>query len=170
MKLQPKQSAKDYLASLSGRMDSVSNFGTERFTGFHIGKFFYVIHHSEYQYDRRFTNPKNAALGYVKDTENGCEISFLKFKGILCPSQFFLYYIITILLGIIIYGIKLVNELSLAVVLLAIYTPLFILIGSVYAFIESMTDRSMDGEAALLALLEDPDNPFTYYEIPTEAP
>lgn len=162
MHMRSSLTALEYLSTLMSRMDSVTNFGRERFTGMRLGKYFYVIHHCEHQYDRRFSTPKNAALGYVKDAGDGCEIHFMKFKGLLCPSQFLLYLLLSLLFTLVSRGIQGTLSFAKFLLILGILLPIYFLIVGITALIESTTERSMDGEDALLALLDDPTSPFTY--------
>ena len=162
MQMTSSLSAKEYLSTMMSRMDSVTHFGHERFTGMRMGKFFYVIHHSEHQYDRKFNSPKTAALGYVKDVSDGCEVHFMKFKGLLCPSQFLLYLVLSFLFALVTCGIQGSSSFSEFLMILAIFLPIYFLIVGIATLFESMSDRSLESEDALLSLLDDPTSPFTY--------
>ena len=88
-------SPKEYLSAMKGRMSGHFELGQERFTGFFLGRLFYVTHHAGYEWNRRITNEKSAALGYVKKVETGCEVHCIRFRGMLCPLQFIPFYLIS---------------------------------------------------------------------------
>lgn len=140
-----------YLAELKAQMDSVFELGQERFTGFFLGGFFSVTHHSEYNWNRRITCQMNSAVGYVKLSEDGCSVHFLKFKGYLHPIRFLvlLAFILCVLIT---------HNAPWKVYALSILITLGIV--SIGAFMESLTEESIEGEATLLALLSNPENPY----------
>jgi hypothetical protein len=157
-----EKSQEEYLQAIVNRMDSVTRFGEERFTGFRKGKFFYVIHHCGHEWDRRFTNPKNSAIGYAESAEQGCDIHFLKFKGLFCPSQFLLILAVFVLGGFLSFLLNSMGTFLDLPLYFAITTPGFLILCALETLFESMTERSMEGEDALLSLLHDPEDPFTY--------
>ena len=134
---------------LRQNMEYPFSFFTERFAGFAIGPVFYVIHHSEYEYDRRVSMPKNAALGFMRSTDTGCTLHFLTFRGMLCPSQFLILFLI----GLMICAAQYHDNIpGLPLIVLAIL--LVVAGGSTFA--ESCTERSEEGKYALLQLLSGP--------------
>ncbi len=133
-------------------MEYPFSFFTERFSGFAIGPVFYVIHHSEYQYDRRVSMPKNAALGFMRSTDTGCRLYFLTFRGLLCPSQFLLLLIISLIICLIEAAQSQVVIPGFVWIMLAIS----LVIAGASAFGESFTERSEEGHFALLQLLSGP--------------
>lgn len=58
-------SKRKYLYELRQQMGSWFDFGQSRFTGLIIGNFFYITNHSQYEWDRRYNNPKCRATGFV---------------------------------------------------------------------------------------------------------
>lgn len=155
-------SPKEYLGSIKENMGGHLEFGAERFTGFFFKNWFHVTHHAGSEWNRRITNQKNAAVGYVKETENGCEVRFLCFKGALVPAQFLSLLVIMIPLILIIALFKgVADESVIRSVLLFVLAAIFpvALIGT---FFESVTERSEEGKRSLLALLLDPKDPFSY--------
>jgi len=152
----------DHLQALRVSMDSIFHFGAERFTGFTAGKWFYITHHAGYEWNRRYTNQKNAALGYVVDAEEGCRVKFIRFKGALCPGQFLLLWSIVFLA-------VLLSMIAGNVLSADTFGVLFgLTIGAAFVgallgtFFESMTERSEEGRRCLLAHLIDPSDPFSY--------
>lgn len=147
---------------LRRQMSAHSDFGGKRFTGFFAGRFFYVTHHAGYEWNRRYTNQKNAAMGYVKQVENGCEVRFLRFRGAMCPlvwaPLFLLFYAIETAIFLYVgmwelYGIgALLIPLGILVAIFAFALPL-------ETFFESLTEESEQGRQLLLSLLYDPRDP-----------
>ena len=115
---------KEYLRHMKERMGSRLDIWSERFTGILMGRFFYVTHHAGYEWNRRITNKKNAALGYVKETENGCEIRFLHFQGVLCPQYLIPWLLISVVLLV-------VHDVSSAK---HVYNPLPYMIAHLFCF------------------------------------
>lgn len=154
------------------QMSAHSDFGGMRFTGFFAGRFFYVTHHAGYEWNRKYSNQKNAAMGYVKQTENGCEVRFLRFRGALCPMEALPLFLGCYIVGLAIFllsGILEVLSLGLTMLIcLAAVCVLFAIVVPIKTFFESLTEESELGRQALLALLNDPQNPdFEGKEIDT---
>ena len=103
MRLECSISKPDYIKALRRRMGWVSDFGRQRFTGAFLGNFFYITHHSPWEWNRKITGEKCSALGFVTATENGCRVRYLKFIGASDPKSwikfFLLFYIIFSLKG-----------------------------------------------------------------------
>jgi hypothetical protein len=163
MRFQSSLSSREYLTAMKGNMSGHLEFGAERFTGFFVGKFFYVTYHSGYEWNRRYTNQKNAAMGYIKQTECGCEVRFLRFRGVMCPLVF-LQLLVMILIPFLLlsftYSIEITKELLMRIagtlVLILILLP-------ISTFIEACTERSQDGLKTLLSMLLDPTDPLANY-------
>ncbi len=163
MRIQSALSKEKYLSSLKGKMSGHMEWGSKRFTGFFLGSCFYVTHHAGFEWNRRYTNQKNAALGYVKQTETGSEVHFVRFRGAMCPMVFlplfllfygvfsamFFYIGMQELYGI---GGALLIPLGIVVIPFAIALPL-------ETFFECMTDESEKGRRLLLSMLCDPSDP-----------
>lgn len=145
-------SVKEHRRWLNRHMEYPFAFFQERFTGFALGPIFYVIHHTEYEFDRKF-RPTNAALGFMRSTENGCRLHFLTFRGLLCPSQFLLLFAITFFFCL----LKADDILSMPI-LLAIMLPIELVYACINAFVESLSERSEDGRDKLLYLLTGKDD------------
>ena len=138
-------------------MSSSLDLGQERFTGFFLGRLFYVTHHCHYEWDREIKNPKNAALGFVQTSVTGSDVHFLTFRGALCPLIFLPLLLLMLTIGII-KGIpdQMGMNAIIAFVITVIYAP-------IDALIESATMRSEDGQRALLSMLTDPTDPLANY-------
>ena len=157
MRLHSTHTPKVYKSALKERMGSHFAIGSERFTGIFMGKLFYVTHHAGYEWNRRITNQKNAALGFIKTTESGSEIRFLLFQSVLCPQYLILYLLICGGYAVGTWPVMKVSTLLIAIeILILIGIPLLI------AFFESLTEGSVEGRKSLLGLLTDPADFFAY--------
>ena len=151
---------KEYLQALRDNMEGHFAFGCERFTGFFIGNCFYVTHHAGYEWNRRITNQKNAAMGYVKECEDGCHIHFLRFRGAMCPLVFLPLFLLMGLIFTLSPLAKGYTHLFLWGLVFAIMT-----IGALFsALVESMTEQGEDGRRSLLSMLVDPNDPYKNYD------
>lgn len=164
MVLTASLSREEYLSAMKDMMSPHTEFGVERFTGFFLGSWFYVTHHGDYQWNRKITCQKNAALGRVNQSENGCEIHFIRFRGPLCPMVALSLFLMGFLMGVVMCAFSgLAEELGfrtcLLVCLAAVGIPLAIMLPLCTLF-ESMTSESEDGRRRLLSLLHDPVNPY----------
>lgn len=153
MRIQSPLSPKAYLTAMRREMEGHFDLGRDRFTGFFLGPCFYVTYHSGYEWDRRYSNPKNAAMGYVKETEDGCEVWFWRFRGALCPLVFFPLLLTMIVLCVFLYG---KDSVLLAMISTVIVAP-------VETLFESFTARSEEGKWTLLSFLKDPSDPYANY-------
>ena len=146
---------REYLRHMKERMGSRLDIWSERFTGIFMGRFFYVTHHAGYEWNRRITNQKNAALGYVRETENGCEIRFLHFQGLLCPQFLIPWLLISVALLVLCWpAFEELPLMLIAAILMIVGFPVL------FTCIESTTDGSIDGRKSLLGLLIDPSDMF----------
>ena len=161
---------KAYIRAMKDQMGSRLALGAERFTGYFIGKLFCVTYHCGYEYDRRFSNPINSALGYVKESEDGCEVRFVKLKGILNPPSFIfesllfsVLFLITLFPG----GNAIYSDFPwwccflLGFGITAVVAPLSALFEAMFS------QRSAEGERTLLSFLLDPSDPYAnYHKLP----
>ena len=160
MKITSPLSPDNYLAAMKEKMatrDSAMG-GLERFSGLFMGRCFYVTHHSEHDFEHRRPAPLNAAIGYVKPTADGCQITYFTARGNLCPGQFlFLFITLTTMLII----ASAITESTVNVPDSLITGFLCILIfASITTLIECTTERSEEGKKTLIAFLNDPENTF----------
>lgn len=157
-------SREEYLSALKEMMSAHTEFGVERFTGFFLGPWFYVTHHGDYQWNRKITCQKNAALGRVKQTENGCKIHFLRFRGPLCPMVILSLFLFGVVVAVVSGAcVGLMEELGIGpslLVCLAVVGISLAMILPVATLFESMTAESEDGRRMLLSLLHDPVHPY----------
>lgn len=156
-------SPNQYLSHLKEQMGGHFSFGMERFTGFFSGSYFCITHHAGYEWNRKYTNQKNCALGFIRKTETGCEVRFIRFKGALCPPQFIG---LTLMMFILMLLMFLLEYQDFHVLVLAVCAGLSLIITSMAAliatFFECLTPESEEGRKILIALLMDPADPFSY--------
>lgn len=151
-------SPKEYLSAVKSNMSSSLELGQERFTGFFLGRLFYVTYHSGYEYDRRLNNPKNAALGYVKETSTGCDVRFLTFRGAMCPLVFLPLLLCMLACSIVIGAPDNIQMSSIiALIVTVLYAP-------IEALIEFMNERAEEGHKTLLSMLIDPTDPYANFD------
>ena len=149
-----------YLAAMKSQMSGHFEFGVERYTGFFLGNCFYVTHHTGYDWEQRYTNLKNAAMGYVKKKDDGCEVHFCRFRGLLCPLHFLFVWLI---MELPINFITLfrtqgnIKALSFGWIATFVATLLSALISVPF---EGLTYASEEGRRCLLSLLFDPTDPY----------
>lgn len=155
MMLTSPLSKKDYLSALKSQMGSFWAFGTERFTGLILGNFFSISHHCDSEWNRRITGQTNSAIGFVKKTNEGCEVRFLRFKGLLHPPRFVLFMGFMLLFALLISLGRKPIPLPVTLVVAAI-------IAAIGTLFEAMTVESAQGGKILNALLIDPSDPFSY--------
>ena len=163
MRIESPYTPKEYLANLRFNMSSHFEFGCERFTGFFLGRLFYVTYHSGYEWNRRITNQKNAAMGYVKRTDDGCEVRFMRFRGGFCPLVFLPTYLFLLICILFFHSENMYSPDDFKFVLIASHVIIAITV-SVSTFIESLTTRSEDGRRTLLSMLIDPYDSLANYD------
>lgn len=156
MTVQSELQTKDYLPALRRQIDNRITFGQEHISGFVLGNVFSVTYHAGYEYDRRYSNPKNSAIGYIRQSESCCEVHFLHTTGLLYPFGYLLTVLGTAALFLFFVVMNQAPEMLTAPIMLG-FTFLFpffpILVSALF---ESFTDRSQDGAATLFAFMRNP--------------
>ena len=162
MRIESPYAPKEYLSNLKFNMSGHFEFGCERFTGFFLGRLFYVTYHSGYEWNRKITNQKNAAMGYIRRTETGSEVRFLRFRGVLCPLELIPTYL-PILLMILYLNSQEVYAPGKFRFMMIFYHIIMAILVPISALMESMTERSEDGRRTLLSMLMDPKDSLANY-------
>ena len=154
MFIQSSLSPECYRNAIKASLRNFSNPFCDHFTGFFIGKWFYLSHHGEREFGSRIT-PHCAAVGYMKETEKGSDIHFLSFRGLFCPSRFLVHLLICI-------GICLMHPGFKPYPVVDILIGIFIALGcaTFYTLMEITIQRSKDCYDALMELMDDPIAPF----------
>ncbi len=162
MRLFTKLSAKQYIRCFRQQMGSFSSFGEERFTGFFVGCFFSVTYHSGWEWNRKFTNEKNRAIGYVKDTAEGTEVRFLRLYGYSNPLSLVTLFLIGFFAGLLtLSGADSSGDMTpklLIGALCGVCVMVFSALES--AIVAYVTERGMYGGNILMAYLNNPADPW----------
>ena len=93
MKILSQLTPKEYRERFREALDSRLAIGSERFTGWMIGRVFSVNYFSGHEFMRRNYPILNKAMGFVRETDGKAEITFLTFMGITDPFSFLLMYL-----------------------------------------------------------------------------
>lgn len=147
-----------YLYEMKQQMGSFTEFGMERFTGTIIGSFFSVTYHSGHEFNRRVTNEKHRAIGFVRPHGKGTKVSCIRLAGMTNPLSLMAIFGIGFLSFLIGGGL----EMARMPEILALNAGMTLVIALVTAFTDSVTERGQEGSRLLTAFLIDPVN---YYSI-----
>ena len=148
-----------YLHDLRCQMESWFAFGQPRFTGVVLGNFLYITHHAGYEWNRRITNEKSRAIGFVTRYGDGCQVKLICFRGYLDPVSLVLNYLIYTVFVSLAVAMKTAVEVNPFVIpelhLFAAGLALFI---GLISFAECwFTERGHESMTELLSLLRDPE-------------
>ena len=160
MKLKSDLSPKEYLRAMKGSLESMISFsGAERFHGIILGSFFSVTHCAGHELNRRITNEKNRAIGFVREQDGGTEVSFITLKGMTNPLSLLLIYLLHVV-------ILVFSDPELMVIwqawLVCLVSTLFV--AGITAITDSLTERGEEGYRILLRMLDHPENFTRWYE------
>ena len=150
--------AKAYLSELKASLMSPFALFRERVTGFVWGPFFAVAHHSDYEWDRRFNMVCSRAWGYVKKSEEGAEIRFLRWHGFLTPFWLFFFTLLSLIMNVIAIGTDDGSIPLMPLLLVSIGIALVICVASAIGSV--MTERGETSQGEITRLLK---NPEDYY-------
>ena len=150
--------AKVYLSELKASLMSPFAIFRERVTGFVLGPFFAVAHHSDYEWDRRFNMVCSRAWGYAKKSEEGTEIHFLRWHGFLTPFWLVIFTMLCLIMNVIAMGDNdgVIPLMTLLIVSIGI--SLVICVASAIGTV--MTERGDTSQGEITRLLK---NPEDYY-------
>lgn len=140
---------KKYLRDLQSQMESWFSFGEPRFTGLVLGNFFYITRHAGYEWNRRITNEKSRAIGFVTRHGEGCEVRVVFQWGYLEPVSLIWMYFLS--LGL----LQLRDVSSPTIHLLA--AVIAVVTGAISAVQCWFTERGQECFDELLSLLYNPE-------------
>ena len=145
-----------YLRQMKDQMSSLTDFGMERLTGLIIGPFFSVTYHSGHVINRRITNEKHRAIGFVKPCEEGTQISCVRLAGMTNPISLIVIFASWLLCCLLV-------EPGLAFLPGVLWTGIVLtaFLAAYTAFTHSITERGQLGSKMLTAFLIDPENYYT---------
>ena len=151
---------KDYLRRLKASMDSHWSFLAERCTGYFLGPVIYVTYHSGWEWNRRISNQRNTALGFVRSSGEGTQIRYILFKGMLAPhyllALFLFYAVLFPLLAFADGGNTIAQEWLLPLTLIST-----LISAGLVTWMECLTDESYDGAIRLQRILTKPIDPYS---------
>lgn len=174
MQIHSELECKKYLREMRRQLGSFSSWGDERFTGIIVGNFFWVTYHSGYEWNRKFTNEKNRAYGFVRDCHGSTMVHCIRTKGYLDPismvAMFAFLFCIWCGIGWFVFLTRNLMDYMKEILLpLSVIGSFFgTLIASISSYIYTgITERGIYGRYVLMALLhhpEDPDNHVKDYD------
>jgi len=141
---------KRYLQGLRSQMDSLFAFGQQRFTGLVLGNFIYITSHAGYEWNRRISNEKSRAIGFVHQRGDGCVINVATVRGYLDPVSLILWY----LFGLCFFVLK--GGFPIPAFWHWISAGIALAIGLVSAMQCCLTYNGEQSKADLMTLLENP--------------
>ncbi len=157
MKITSELTPKSYISAMKESMGGHFSFGQDRFTGFFLGNLFTVTHHSAYEWNRRVSNEKCTALGFVKKTPEGCQVKCICLRALLAPTQF-LFWLLILWFST---GLaSLTADISLWLMIGLIEFAVLAIAAPLSAFFESLTEQGQAGMNYLLQFLSDPKNTY----------
>lgn len=158
MKVISKLPCDVYLYEMKEHMSEFTAFGTERLTGIIIGRFFSITYHSGHEFNRRITNEKHRAIGFVRPCEDGTQVSCIRLAGMTNPLSliglFGFCFLYCLLRGG--FELALMPEMMIANAAVTLVAAL------ISAFVCSITERGQEGSKMLTAFLIDP---VDYYSL-----
>lgn len=156
MKIRSPLSSKQYLSAMKSHMESFTDFGVQRYTGIFVGRFFSVTHHSGHEWNRRITNEKQRAIGFVAKDAEGCTVHCIRLAGYTNP--------ISLIVLTLLYSLAFcVQEQGFDLLLKVWWMPVVctLLTAVISAAASCWTERGEEGARMINALLIDPVDPFS---------
>lgn len=143
-----------YLSEMRSQMESFWSFGSERFVGTVIGPFFSVTYCSGSEWNRKITNEKNRAIGYVRAVPEGTEVRCVRLAGMTNPASLTILFVIYFIM-------VLVAQFNRETMLGLAFTVACAVIGTIVtaiytAITDSLTERGQEGYRVVTAFLHDP--------------
>lgn len=141
-----------YICAMKEQMSSFTDFGIERFTGIVLGSFFSVTHHSGHEFNRKITNEKHRAIGFVRPSDDGTEIICIRLAGMTNPMSLIGIFAFGFLIFLLRGGI----EMALMPQILIANAVITVVAALISAFTDSITERGQEGSKILTAFLKNP--------------
>jgi len=145
---------KYYLHELRQQLGSFSDLWSERFTGIILGNFIYVTHHAGFEWNRRITNEKSRAIGFVTKHGDGCVVNVILSRGYLEPLWMSFFYLLGLLPAVLDSQVQAWHEIPRE---LHIWALVFSAIMGISSYIQCwFTERGQYSMRVLIDLLRDP--------------
>lgn len=154
MRFESQMTHADYLVAMKEQMESFTDFGLERFTGIIIGRFFSITYHSGHEFNRRITNEKHRAIGFVRPSGNGIKVRCIRLAGMTNPISLIIIYCLCLFFSV----LKTDLDTALMPQYLLTYAILTLIVALITAVTDSVTERGREGARILSAFLLDPLN------------
>lgn len=159
MRIQSGLSKESYLRAMKGSLEDMFAFGEERFIGTIIGPFFSVTYCSGHEFNRKITNEKSRAIGFVREIDGQTEVFCVRLKGLTNPVSLCLLYALCIIM------FALVDISALAEP--AVWWGSLVatgMIGLITAVQDSLTEQGQRGSETLTRILLNPEKYTRWYE------
>lgn len=153
MKVHSQLPVDQYLSAMKAQMSGFCEFGCERFVGTIMGHLFSITYCSGHEMNRRITNEKSRAIGFVRSAGDGTDVYCIRLKGMSNPVSmllnFALFYLMFALSGdytfdyISIWPFALAGSLMMAIIT---------------SVTDSITERGQEGSRIMTSFLHDPDD------------
>ena len=150
---------KEYLRAMKGSLESRFAFQDERIVGTVIGPFFSVAHCAGHEFNRRITDEKNRAMGFVRTRGAKTEVCFVHTTGMTNPLSLVTMYVLCIVM----FAVAEVSILSEPAVWIGSLVATGIT-AVVTAVSDSVTERGIAGYQTLIRFLEHPEKFTRWYE------
>lgn len=148
---------KEYLYELRQQMGSFTDFLSERFTGIILGNFIYITHHAGFEWNRKITNEKSRAIGFVTKHGDGCKVRVIFTRGYLELLWMIFYYLLGIPLMLLVSNGDWLPNIH-------IWALAFSVTVGIISYIQCwFTERGQYGMCELRGLLQDPSRFWTEY-------
>ena len=144
---------------MKGSMESRFDFFSERIVGTVIGPFFSVAHCAGHEWNRKITDEKNRAIGYVRTRNEGVEICFVHLTGLTNPlSLIVMYALCIIMFAILDFSILAIPGIWIGCLIATVIAAVVTAVG------DSLTERGIAGYETLMKFLHHPENFVRWYE------
>lgn len=157
MKLHSQLPVSQYLQSMKTQMGSFFEFGSERFVGTIVWRFFSVTYCSGHEMNRRITNEKSRAIGFAwPAADGGTIVRCVRLKGMSNPVSL----LISFLLFYLMFSMSVdINAVEFEIWPFALAGS--ILLAVITAVQDSVTERGQEGSHILTSFLHDPNHYYT---------
>lgn len=163
MRIQSQLTPREYISAMMEQMQGHFDFGQERFTGFFLGRFFSVTYHTGYEWNRRISNQKDTAIGYVHKTESGCEVRCVCLRALMAPTQFLPIYISLLLLLLAAMFLNGIWNLSAFLLAALVGLGVLLIAAPISAVITSCTEDGETARKTIISFLLNPSDPYANY-------
>lgn len=121
-----------------------------------------MAYHSGWEWNRKVSNEKNRAIGYVKDTAEGTEVRFLRLYGYSNPLSLAILFLIGFFAGLLaLSGAEYHREMNAKLIFGAQCGACVMVFSTLESVIAScVTERGQYGRKVLMAYLNNPEDPW----------